>query len=81
MSAVTTDQSEIADAYMQHVPELRHCHAQNLWAICCDRSADFWLRQGAFIVLKERGFDMPELLPIDGDLLPNRRVDLRVVQV
>jgi hypothetical protein len=50
-----------------------------LWAIACNRSEDFFLRQGAYIELNERGYVMPRMLPMQGDPMPKRRVVLTLV--
>jgi hypothetical protein len=45
-----------------------------LWKKACGEYCDdFWGRQGAYMELKRRGYDMPPMLPLRAEAMPERR--------
>jgi hypothetical protein len=69
------EEAEVDSWYRQGHAIVRvwNLSSQRLWEIACDRTDDFFIRQGAYLELKERGYDMPTMLPVRGDSMPERR--------
>lgn len=45
---------------------------EEIWDLCCARSADFFLRQAGYMALRMRGYAMPPFLPVRGESLPEK---------
>jgi hypothetical protein len=70
------EQAETASWYRQAHADVKalNLNDSTLWEKACGEYCDhFWGRQGAYMELNRRGYDMPPMLPIRGDAMPERR--------